>query len=107
MDEQTRRRLAFAVACKKGLAPTSVYSFDADRHTNMEVRAETMFDHSTRSHFTDEYDHGRQAHWQFKLDRDEFEGFDYGSRHHFSGFVAGRSIQIFDHGEDRYFDYSV
>jgi hypothetical protein len=107
MLEQTRRRLAFLIAVKKGFTPGTIYSFARDSHTRIDIGPKTMFDWSTRTHFTDEYDYGQKAHWQLKLDRDEFEGFDYASQQHFSGFVSGRSIQIYDRGEDRYFDYAV
>lgn len=107
MDDRARRRLAFLVAVKAGLKPTSVYSFATKRHTNMEARDGFMVDHSARVRFTEEYDYGRKAHWQVTLEGEEFSGFDHGSGHHFSGRIAGRNIQVYDHGMERYFDYSV
>ena len=107
MDDKTRRRLAFLAACKAGLVPTSVYSFETGRHTNMEAGAKAMIDHGTGTRFTDKYDEGRKAWWQLELTGNEFSGYDHGAGHHFSGTISGRSVQIYDHGLERYFDYSV
>ena len=107
MDDRTRRRLAFIVAVKAGLKPTSVYSFEADRHTNMEDKGTWMIDHAARVRFSDAYDYGRKAHWQVELTGAEFTGYDHGFGHHFTGKITGRSIQIYDHGAGRYFDFSV
>ena len=107
MDDTTRRRLAFLAACKSGLAPTSVYSFETGRHTNMEAGPAFMIDHGTATRFTDSYDEGRKANWTFALNGGEFSGYDYGSGDHYDGKISDRSIQIYDHGEGRYFDYSV
>jgi len=107
MDEKTRRRLAFLAACKSGLAPTSVYSFETGRHTNMEATPQGMIDHGTGTRFTELEDLGRKSDWRFQLSGNAFKGYDYASRHYFSGVITGRSIQLYDHGEERYFDYSV
>ena len=108
MDDKTRRRLAFLVACKAGLAPTSVYSFETGRHTNMEAGAQgMMIDHGSGTRFDHSFDYARDADWRLKLAGSEFTGFDHGFGHHFAGVITGRSVQIYDYGEGRYFDYSV
>jgi hypothetical protein len=107
MDDATRRKIAFAVAAKAGVRPSSVYSHDAGSHTHMSGGGNSMYDFGSGSHFSESYDYSRGAHWNLEVSQGTFSGFDHGFGHHFSGTISGRNISVYDYGAGQHYNYTV
>ena len=107
MNEETRRRIAFAIARARGRTGSSVYSYTAGRHSNMSGTGGSYYDHESGSHFSDNYDHGLGAHWNYSLNGDGFSGYHHAHGHHFSGSIHNGSVQLYDHGDGSWHTYQV
>jgi hypothetical protein len=110
MNEAIRRAIAHAaVARTAGQTQASVYSHEADRHTPFSGAGAGGYDHDARADIGDTgaglYHHGLRAHISLQVNGDHFSGYDCQSRSQFSGRVSGSSVQLYDHGERRWFRY--
>ena len=109
MKEDARRAVAYAAALRASKkAASSIYSYEKGRHSFMS----TSYDYDTSSHLSgvklgNIYHYGLGANISLNVSGRNFSGFDYDSSSHFSGTISGRSIQLYDYGEARYFNYSV
>ncbi len=113
MKEETRRAIASTAAArinKKSIS--SIYSYDQKKHTPVSCDKDgDMYDYGSKAFVSksgsDLFHYGTHAHINLSIDGDRFSGYDYDSKHHFVGNVNGSSIQIYDHGEHKYFNYSA
>lgn len=112
MNEETRRAIAHAALTKvTGKARSSIYSYDARKHTSFSGNTTGAgYDYDARAHISASgsglYHYGQQSHINLSVRGKSFSGYDYGSRSHFSGSVNGNSVQLYDYGEQKYFQYS-
>jgi hypothetical protein len=109
MKEEIRRFVAYAGAGRStGQFGRSIYSYDRGQHSSMSK----TYDYECGAHLSGAdngrmYHYGLSAHVSLDVDGDAFKGFDYSSGSHFSGRVNGRSVQLYDYGEGRYYNYTV
>lgn len=107
MNEDARRRIAFAAAKATGAHGGSVYSYSAGRHTHMSGSRGSYYDHTSGSHFSDSYDYGSGSHWNIKIQGNRFSGYHYGSGDHFSGSIRNGAIELYDYGDGSWHTYKV
>jgi hypothetical protein len=107
MDDQTLRRIAYAIARSGGSHSGSIYSHSRGRHSNMSGSGGAYYDHETGSHFSDSYDYSTGSHWNYTLNGENFSGYHHGSGHHFSGSVRNGSVQIYDHGSGSWHNFQA
>ena len=110
MIEEIRRAIAHAaVARTGGQTQASVHGDETHRHTPLSEAGSGGDDHNARAQIGDTagglYHYGLRAHISLQVNGDHFTGYDCQSRSHFSGRVSGSSVQLYDHGERRWFSY--
>ena len=108
MKEEIRRAIAVNAAARiNGKDPSSVYSYDRRRHTNISP----TYDYEARAHTggsgSSLYHYGLGSHINLTVKGKNFEGFDYNEGHHFSGSVTGSTVQLYDYGAGQHFTYNV
>lgn len=108
MKEEIRRAVAYAAATRiNGSARSAIYSYESGRHSHMTQ----TYDYDAGAHISRSgsglYHYGTSSHISFKVNGQNFSGYDYDSGHHYTGQVSGSSVRIYDYGEGRYFSYSV
>lgn len=107
MNEDARRKIAYAVASSAGRRGGSVYSYSAGRHVSMSGSRGSYYDYDSGSHFSETYDYGAGSHWDIKVNGDRFSGYHYGSGSHFSGTIRNGSVQLYDNGDGSWHTYAV
>ncbi len=112
MKEAMRRSIAFAVASQVlGQAPSAIYCHEDARYHNFSGTPQEFYDSELGCHITFQpennfYHHGLKNHFSVDVNDDQsFAGYDHGEGHYFRGTVAGKAITLYDHGEERWFNY--
>jgi len=112
MKEEIRRAIAFAVlAPEEGNKDCEIYSYDKDRRSKFTGNSNDFLDYDMGARVTrfgpDLYHYG---HWQYvslTVGEKSFSGYDHEAKCHFDGVVKDTTVQLYDHGESRYFDYGA
>jgi hypothetical protein len=110
MHEHIRRAVAFAVLAPEAQnVEGTIYSYSENRRSKMSGNRNDFFDHDAGVRIAGAklYHYGRWSYIDLAIDGDKFSGFDHDSKTHFEGAVKGRLVQLYDHGEKRYFDYAA
>lgn len=109
MNEEIRRVVAYAAMGRVNLKfSSSVYSYATGHHTYMSEN----YDYRAKAHLSgirtnNIYHYGVSAYINLRVTGNNFTGYDYSSRSHFSGHVSGHSVEVYDYGNGRYFFYSL
>src|SRR5690348_4620738 len=112
MKEETRRAIAYAASARVNQsARSSIYSFETAQHSFMGGSRQSGYDYSTGAHFSISgntlHHYGTASHISFNVSGQNFTGYDCSSGHHFYGRVNGKTVQLYDYGEGRYFTYTI
>jgi hypothetical protein len=112
MKEQIRRAVAFAVLAFEGESiERTLYSYAENRRSKMSGKRHDFFDHDAGVRIagkdTKLYHYGEWSYIELDVSGSKFAGFDHGSKTHFAGVIKGQLVQLYDHGEKRYFDYAA
>ena len=112
MKEEIRRAVAFAVlAPSEGNKDCEIYSYDNDRRSKFSGNSGDFHDYDSGARVTrfgpDLYHYGLWHYVNLTAGAESFSGYDHGSKCHFEGVVKGEIVQLYDHGEGRYYDYSA
>ncbi len=110
MKEEIRRAVAFAVlAPPEGNKDCEIYSYDNERRSKFCGNSSDFLDYDAGARVTrfgpDLYHYGLWQYVSLNAAAESFSGYDHGAKCHFEGVIKGASVQIYDHGEGRYFDY--
>ncbi len=110
MKEEIRRAVAFAVlAPAEGNKDCEIYSYDNDRRSKFCGNSNDFHDYDSGARVTrfgpDLYHYGLWNYVNLTAAAESFSGYDHGSKSHFEGVIKGEIVQLYDHGEGRYFDY--
>jgi hypothetical protein len=110
MKEEIRRAVAFAVlAPPEGHKDCEIYSYDNDRRSKFCGNSSDFHDYDSGARVTrfgpDLYHYGLWHYVNLTAATGTFSGYDHGSKCHFEGVVKGEIVQLYDHGEARYYDY--
>jgi hypothetical protein len=112
MKEEIRRAIAHAAVVQiGGTAHSHIYSYNEGHHTLFSGSGAGGFDHAAGAHVlasgSNLYHPGLASHILLKVHGRNFNGYDHESGSHFSGSVNGNSVQLYDCGEGRYFNYTA
>jgi hypothetical protein len=111
MKADTRRAVAYIAArAITGADASSVYDFDAGKHTlfsgDVAAHEVSVYDFDAKCHIGGElsslYHFGHKKHIQLTLEGTSFSGFDFDDSRHFSGDVNGSSISLYDHATSKH-----
>jgi hypothetical protein len=112
MKEETRRAVAFAVlAPEEGNKDCEIYSYDKDRRSKFTGNSNDFLDGDMGARVTrfgpDLYHYGLWQYVSLTVTDRSFSGYDHGAKCHFEGVIKDWTVQLYDHGEARYFDYGA
>jgi hypothetical protein len=112
MKEEIRRAIAFAVlAPPDGIKDCDVYSYASDHRSKFSGNAGDFHDYDMGARvarFGEQlYHYGFWHYVSLHVNDGSFSGYDHGSKSHFEGVVKGTTVQLYDHAEQRYFDYGL
>jgi hypothetical protein len=112
LKEEVRRAVAFAVlAQENGTQDCEIYSYAKDRRSKFSGNAGDFHDYDMGARVArfgaQLYHYGLWHYVSLDAKAGTFSGYDHGSNCHFEGVVNGRTVQLYDHGERRYYDYCV
>ncbi len=97
------------LAPESGNAETILYSHAADHRTKMRGNKSDFHDYDADarvvSYGSKLYHYGLWHYVDLTVSDASFSGYDHGSKCHFEGAINGNTVQLYDHGEGRYFDY--
>lgn len=110
MKEEVRRAVAFAVlAPEDGNKDCEIYSYDKDRRSRFSGNSNDFLDGDMGARVTrfgpDLYHYGLWQYVTLTVADKSFSGYDHASKCHFEGVIKDWIVQLYDHGEARYFDY--
>jgi hypothetical protein len=112
MKEEVRRAVAFAVLAQPdAICDCEIYSYANDRRSKFSGSGSDFYDYDFGARIARSGDHlyhyGHWHHISLNVSAGSFSGYDHGSKCHFEGAVKGTIVQLYDHGEGRYFDYAA
>jgi hypothetical protein len=112
MKEEIRRAVAFAVLAQPdAVRDCDIYSYANDRRSKFSGSSSDFYDYDFGARIARVGDHlyhyGFWHHVSLNVSSGAFAGYDHGSNCHFEGVVRGMTVQLYDHGEGRYFDYGA
>ena len=111
MKEEIRRAVAFAVLARDGQQDCEIYSYEQGRHSKFSGNANDFWDYGMGARIArfgpDLYHYGFWQYISLTVNADSFSGYDHGSNCHFEGVVKGVTLQLYDHGEGRYYEYGL
>ncbi len=118
-SEQRACIAGIAVALSISKNVNSVYSFELSKFimisgtiTNKNIQ---IYDYSRSCHLSGNSDHngnfnlfdyGEHKHITLNVKSNKFDGYDFGSRYHFSGTINNRSVSFYDYETSKYYNFS-
>ena len=111
MNEQIRRVIAFAaLSSESERAERTIYSYALDHRTKFSGSRHDFFDHDASVRIAGSgsklYHYGLWSYIELNIGAEKFSGFDYGSKTHFEGVIKDNLVRLYDHAEQRYFEYA-
>lgn len=121
METHIRAAVAYVAArLVSGAQFSSIYDYSEKRYRTIDgtvsEQSVEIYDYEGNAYFGGMgsggsfslYDYGYKHYVDLKIDGNKFEGYDYGSKKYYSGEAADglSSISLYDHAENKYFQYS-
>jgi hypothetical protein len=116
MNPRTRACVAYVAGTKiSGSSSGSIYDYAQAKNLSISGQVDgqyvNVYDYERKCYVSgmlpNLFDYGSGAPVSVEVSGQNFSGYDYSTKHHFSGSVSGNSVSLYDHGESKYFRYTV